>query len=335
MKYKSCLFLTLLFIAMLIQTFAVAQSVTIPLQTAHHAMVMQTDKQNRLRMVYSGAALQSAAEYEHIASGYHLNDDNAGIYNVAYTPAGTWNLSLPAIEVVHADGNHSLELTYVSHSSAPTADGATLTRIVLKDPVYPFTVTLNYKLWKDEEVIQQWSEIQHSESKPVILEKYASANLYFAGNDFYLTTFGGQYAKEMQPAETKLAQGIRSVESILGTRAMLLQTPDFILSYGKPAQENEGSVMLGQLAWSGNFKLDFEVDSYQNLRVLAGIHPYHSAYTLPSNKVFTTPPFTYTFSDHGTGEASRNLHNVGAPAQPRRWQRRKTNLAEQLGSYLF
>ncbi|MDQ2753673.1 MAG: alpha-galactosidase, partial [Bacteroidota bacterium] len=269
---------------------SIAQVVTIPLQTAHHAIVLQTDKDNRLRMIYSGKPLQNNIEYNGIANAYHLNDNDAGIYNAAYTPAGTWNMSIPAIEVLHADGNPSLELKYISHQSEQTNDGATLTKIVLKDPVYPFTVTLCYKISNDDEVIQQWSKIEHNEKGSVVLQKYASANLYFADKDFYLTTFGGQYAKEMQPAETKLVQGIRSIESTLGTRAMLLQSPNFIVSYGKPAQENEGSVMLGQLSWTGNFKLDFEIDSYQNLRLLAGIHPYNSAFTLQPGKVFATPP---------------------------------------------
>jgi alpha-galactosidase len=89
---------------------------------------------------------------------------------------------------------------------------------------------------------------------------------------------------------------------------MLLQTPNFILSFGKPASENEGAVMLGQLAWSGNFKLDFEIDSYKNLRCIAGINPYESEYSLPAGQTFKTPSLIYTLSNNGTGEASRNLH---------------------------
>jgi alpha-galactosidase len=113
----------------------------------------------------------------------------------------------------------------------------------------------------------------------------------------------------MQPAETKLLQGIRTVDTKLGTRAMLLQTPNFILSFGKPASETEGPVMVGQLAWSGNFKLDFEIDSYKNLRFIAGINPYNSEYSLPAGQTFKTPSLIYALSNNGTGEASRNLHN--------------------------
>jgi alpha-galactosidase len=285
-----------------------AQNVTIPVTTENNAIVLQTDNTNRLHTVYCGRPLNNIAEYSSVASAYNFNDANAGIYDAAYTPAGTWNLSEPAIQVIHADGNKSLELKYSSHDVKNIDITSTLTSIVLKDPNYPLQVTLFYQVWKKENVIEQWAEIKHNEKEPVLLQKYASANLYFTNKDFYLSTFQGEYAKEMQPAETKLVQGMRTVDSKLGTRAMLLQTPNFILSFGKRASENEGTVMLGQLAWSGNFKLDFEIDSYKNLRFIAGINPYESQYSLPPDHTFKTPSLIYTFSNNGTGEASRNLH---------------------------
>ncbi|HEY8938132.1 MAG TPA: alpha-galactosidase [Cyclobacteriaceae bacterium] len=284
----------------------VAQTI-IPIETDNNVVVLQTDKNNLLRTVYVGKPLLNANEYANAISVAHLDDDNVGIYNAAYTPSGTWNLVEPAISVKHADGNPSLELKYVSHTQEKE-NANTITRIVMKDNVYPFQVTLIYKAWKKENVIEQWAEIQHTEKKPVVLEKYASANLYFSNSDFYLTTYQGMWAKEMQGAEQKLERGTRSIDTKLGTRAMLLQSPDFILSFDKPASENEGHVMIGQLAWPGNFKMDFEVDAYQNLRFIAGINPFASEYSLQPNQVFKTPSLIYATSFNGTGDASRNLH---------------------------
>ena len=166
-----------------------------------------------------------------------------------------------------------------------------------------------YKTWNKENVIEQWTEISNKEQGPVVLQKYASANLYFSNKDFYLTSFQGEYLKELQPMEEKLLQGTRTIDSKLGTRAMLLGSPNFMVSFGGPAKENSGTVMLGQLAWSGNFKLDFEIDSYKNLRLITGINPYEAAYTLQPGKSFKTPSLVYTLSNTGTGEASRQLHS--------------------------
>jgi len=216
----------------------IAQGVTIPIETESHAILLQTDKNNLLRTVYVGTPLTHASEYAMAANVNRLDDENVGIANATYTPSGTWNILEPAIQVKHADGNPALELKYVSHTQEQTSDKATLTKIILKDPVYPFQVTLFYKVWKTENVIEQWTEIQHQEKKPVTLFKYASANLYLPAKTFYLTTFHGKWAKEMQPAETMLARGVRSIDSKLGTRAMLLQSPNFIVSFDQPASEN-------------------------------------------------------------------------------------------------
>ena len=286
-----------------------AQKITIPIVTSNNVLLLQTDSSNRLRTVYFGKPLMDESEYPAVSAGFNYDESNSGIYNSSYTPSGTWNLSEPAIQVKHADGNPSLELKYVSHKKEIMDANTSVTSILLKDPIYPFEVILFYKVWAKENIIEQWTEIKHKEKKPVLLQKYASANLYFAGKDFYLTSFQGEYLKEMQPIETKLLQGIRTVDSKLGTRAMLLQTPNFMVSFGKPASENEGRVMIGQLAWSSNFKLDFEIDSHKNLRLIAGINPFASEYSLAPNVIFKTPSLIYALSNNGTGEASRNLHD--------------------------
>ncbi|PZR31377.1 MAG: alpha-galactosidase, partial [Azospira oryzae] len=268
-----------IFLLLICSVTAFAQTTIIPIETEHNALLLQTDAQNRLRTVYFGERLADVKGYNDVTRQFHYDDENAGIHNSVYTPSGTWNLVEPAIQVKHADGNVSLELKYASHHKREVDVNTTLTSVVLKDPLYPFQVTLFYKVWKKENVIEQWTEIQHTEKKPVELQKYASANLYFHAKDFYLTTYQGEWAKEMQPAETKLERGIRSIDSKLGTRAMLLQSPNFIVSMGGAASENNGTVIVGQLAWSGNFKLEFDVDVYKNLRVIAGINPYASAYS--------------------------------------------------------
>ena len=84
--------------------------------------------------------------------------------------------------------------------------------------------------------------------------------------------------------------------------------PFFELGFEQPAQETQGRAMLGTIGWTGNFQFTFEVDNVGNLRVIPAINPYASDYELKPNEVFTTPEFIFTFSNNGTGEASRNLH---------------------------
>jgi alpha-galactosidase len=111
----------------------------------------------------------------------------------------------------------------------------------------------------------------------------------------------------MQPEESQLTHGIKTLDSKLGTRANLFMPSVFMVSLNKPAGEDEGEVLFGALEWSGNFREDFEIDPQNNLRIISGVNNYASAYHLKPGKVFETPPFVYTYSAEGKGKASRNL----------------------------
>ncbi|QHV99371.1 alpha-galactosidase [Spirosoma endbachense] len=283
--------------------------INIPIETQHTALVLRVDTAQNLLNIYLGKRLQNQAEYAGIRGNPRNEETYSYMFQSAYTPAGGRNLLEPAIQALHADGNPSLDLKYVRHETKSAGSGIQLTTVYLKDPKYPFEVTLYYKAYINEDVIEQWSLIHHSEKTAVRLHKYASANLYIPAKDYYLTHFHGDWAQEMRPDETPLAAGMTILDSKLGTRADLFQPPSFLLSLNKPANEETGEVIAGTLAWSGNFQLAFEVDPLHHLRVIAGINPYASDYLLPPGREFVTPALLYTYSSQGKGLASRNMHN--------------------------
>lgn len=304
MKSK-IIFLSMLF-SMLISLSA--QQVTIPIETQNNAIVLQTDNNKHLKIIHTGKSLKESSEYVETGKVFNLHSQGAASNNNAYAVAGIDNnFTEPAIAVVHVDGNNSLDLLYERHTSVQTDDGATLTTITLKDPVYPFFVDLFYKTWKEKDVIEQWSIIRHTEKGDVTLNKFASANLYLFNKDYYLTSYNGSWAREMQPVETHLRQGMHTIESRLGTRENLHTSPNFMLSLDGKATETSGTVMMGQIAWNGNFSLQFETDVYKNLHIVAGINPYQSAYRLKPDTPFETARFIYTISYEGKGRGSRNL----------------------------
>ncbi|HAL83058.1 MAG TPA: alpha-galactosidase, partial [Mucilaginibacter sp.] len=227
----------------------------------------------------------------------------------AYTPSGSRNLAEPAITVTHADGNNSLDLKYVSHNVTKISDDVSLLSIVLKDPVYDFEVTQYYKSYFKNDVIEQWSVIKHHEKGNVTLNKFASANLYLKAKSFWLRQYHGDWGKEMQPEETRITHGIKTIDTKLGARANLFEPSVFMVSFDKPATEDEGNVLYGAMEWSGNFRVDLELDPLDNLKIIAGINNFAYAYTLKPGEDFTTPAFLYTFSDKGKGDASRKLQS--------------------------
>nr|WP_322624242.1 alpha-galactosidase [uncultured Flavobacterium sp.] len=288
---------------------ALAQQI-IKIDTKNNALVYEVNKLKELNTIYLGEKLRNDTDYTAVQGQYHQGNEYTGIYNAAYTPSGSKNLLEPAIMITHTDGNTSLDLHYVSHRSNTVSTGVTQIDILLKDPVYPVEVHLFVKAFYETDVIEQWTTITHQEKGDITLGKYASANLYLKGNnDFWLTNYYGEWAREMRPEEVRLTHGVKTLDSKLGTRADLLQAPVFMVSLQKPATEDEGNVLMGGLEWAGNFRTDFEIDPFNNLKIISGINNAASAYKLKKGMVFTTPKFWYTLSGKGKGFASRNIHN--------------------------
>lgn len=277
-------------------TQSAAAKTLIPIETEGFALVYQGEEGQTLKQVYCGQKLSNAAEYQLLRTRHN-----------AFVSAGVDDLFEPAIRMIHADNNPSLKLVYEGHHTSEE-DDSVLTVITLKDPIYPVTVKLHVKAYRKLDLLKTWTEITHREDAPVLLDRFASGLLHLNAESYWLTQFHGDWAQEMRMEEKQLTHGLLSIESKLGTRATKYQAPFFFLSLERPANETSGHVIAGTIAWSGNFQLAFEIDQRNFLRVLAGMNPYASQYTLHPEESFLTPAFIFTFSADGKGQASRNLH---------------------------
>lgn len=281
----------------------------IPIESSTNALVLQADQDKELRIIYFGEKLSNTEEYGEIPRVYRQANDFSRVLNSAYTSSGSKNLMEPAITVTHADGNNSLDLRYVDHSVQAIEENVKLYSVNLKDPVYPFYATLFYKVYFNEDVFEQWSVILHEEKGETALHKFASANLYLKSKEFWLTQYHGDWAHEMNPEISRLTHGIKTLDTKLGTRANLLQPSVFMIGLGEAPKEDEGNVLYGAMEWSGNFRIDLELDFQDNLRIIAGMNNYASTYSLQPNEKFETPKFLYLLSHNGKGEASRKMHS--------------------------
>lgn len=234
--------------------------------------------------------------------------DTHNVEGDAYPVFGNGNLNEPALLATHADGNRTTRLIYDNHTVHQIASGITLTEIVLKDPAYPFFVTLRFRAYAAQDVIECSARIHHEEPGEVRLERMASAYLFLHSHAYWLTHFHGAWSYEMRMSETQLSNGIKVIDSKRGVRATQGENPSFLLSLDQQLDENCGRVILGALAWSGNFKLGFQVDNLNNLHILAGPNDFASEYTLPSGHELILPDFIVTYSTRGAGQASRNMH---------------------------
>ena len=277
---------------------AVSADEFIKINTDQVGLVLRAADNGRLYQSYLGKRLANESDLQHLPKG-----------NEAYLTHGMEDYFEPAIEVHHNDANPSSLLKYVSHTSKNVQPGVDETVITLQDDKYPVTVKLHYVAYAKENIIKTFTEISHQEKKPLKLERYASAMLHFSRPAYYLTEFSGDWIYEATMSTTPLNFGKKVLDTKLGARANMFTPPMFILSLDKESSENEGEVILGTLGWTGNFRFTFEVDNKKDLRVIAGINPYFSEYSLPKGETFRTPDFYFTYSDCGRGQASRNFHD--------------------------
>lgn len=290
------------------------ESSIIKIETEASALVLKVGKNKKLYQTYLGTKLDNSTEYEAVSKentkNFVVNDGNPliDLRHSAYPTFGTDNLFEPAIRITHNDGNPSLELEYQSHTIQKIDNNTAEIIIKLKDPEYPVFVNLHYKTFDKENVIESWTEILHNEKKPVMLYNYASSALHLDADQYWLTQFYSDVVEEVRMEESQLTRGIKVIDSKLGVRTNMFASPSFFLSLNSKSGENTGEVIAGTIAWSGNFKYTFDIDNNNELRIISGINEFASEYNLEPGKTFKTPVFIYTFSNHGKGQASRNLH---------------------------
>ena len=285
----------------LLSSFSLLQAADKPLikiETERTSLIYQVADNGRLYQKYLGKKLNHDSDIQYLPQGTE-----------AYLTHGMEDYFEPAIHIRHNDNNSSLLLKYIDHSSNVIDNGVNETVITLKDDKYPVTVKLHYVAYGKENIIRTFTEISHEEKKPVILCKYASSMLHLNSSKYFLTEFSGDWAHEANVTERELAFGKKVIDTKLGARANMFVSPFFQLALDNPSQENAGEVLVGTIGWTGNFRFTFEVDNKNELRIISGINPYDSEYSLPAREVFRTPDFYFTYSTQGKGEASRSFHD--------------------------
>ena len=265
-------------------------------------LVLNADKGSELQIQYFGGRLSDADVKVLEAAGVPNHN--------AYQPYGLWCASEASLCVTHADGNLStvLKVEEVSTVEEPTAK---VTRIKLKDTVYPFYVTVCYRAYQDVDMIETWTEIENLEKKPVTLTRFDSGYLPIRVGDVWVSHLHGTWAAEGRLVQEPLERGMKVIKNKDGTRNSHTDHAEVMFSLDGKPQENVGRVIGAALCYSGNYELRIDTRDTDYHQFYAGINPDNSSYRLEPKEVFKTPELALTFSDEGLSGASRNFHRWG------------------------
>ena len=266
------------------------------------SLVISADKGKDARYLYYGKRL-SDNDLNNLSSS---GTSKMNIYS-AYGFNCTEEFCL---SLTHADGNMSTVLK-VEDVQTTQESNSVVTRIVLKDTVYPFYVTVCYRAYQDVDMIETWTEIENKEKKAVMLTRFDSACLPLRVGDTWVSHLNGKWANEARLVEEKLERGILVIQNKDGVRNAQTDHSEVMISLDGKAQENAGRVIGAALCYSGNYQLRFNSPASSYHQFFAGICPDNSHYYLDPKEVFVTPQLALTFSDEGLSGASRNFHRWG------------------------
>ena len=278
---------------------AAAWSGDVSIETPNTMLILHAGEGQDLRMAYYGLRVTGLQE---------LRNAGADLNSSALPAFGTVDMvGLPALQVLHADGDLNLELRVDNYEVK--AESASKTHIfTMQDKLQPVTVKVFYKAYDGVDIIETWTEIVNAEKKAITLKRYDSGHLVMRQGDVWITHMHGNWAAEAEPTSEPLTGGVKTIRNTDGTRNAHLDAPEVMVSLDGRPQENSGRVIGAALCWSGNFELRFNTISHKEHHFYAGIDPQSSEYVLDPKQKFETPHLALTFSNEGLSGASRNFH---------------------------
>lgn len=277
-----------------------AQNICI--STPNTSLVLKAQKGGELKYLYYGNKL-SETDFENIEQAGNCNHNAYPVYGMN-CPGEV------ALSVKHADGNMSTQMSVVDVDTYKD-EHTTVTSIKLKDNVYPFYIDVYYKAYSDVDMIETWTEISHTEKKPVLLTQYSSAYLPIRRGNVWLSHLYGSWANEGQLAQEQLEPGMTVIKNKDGVRNSHTSHSEVMFSLDGKPQENKGRVIGAALCYTGNYKLRIDTDDSDYHQFYAGINEENSSYSLDKKEVFRTPALAITYSNEGLSGASRNFHKWG------------------------
>ena len=274
----------------------------IVVSTPKTSLVLHANEGGSLRFSYFGEKLTSNEISQLKGTSMDLNQ-------AAYPAFGQHDmLDLPAIQVLHADGQWTLYPT-VDDVTTQTEGNATVTTITMTDKQYPVTLKVFYKAYSTVDMIETWTEIKHREKKAITLKRYDSGHLAIPQGNLYMIHMHGNWNSETYPTCEPINPGLKVIRNTDGVRNAHNDAPEMMLSLDGKPQEDKGRVIGAALCWSGNYELRVNNSSDNRYaHFYAGIDPQTTEYILEPKEVFTTPKLAFTLSNEGMSGVSRNFH---------------------------
>ena len=249
--------------------------------------------------------------------------DRASFYDAfpfEYPAWGGGSFREPCLRLRDALGGGNCELFYESHSifpgkprleGLPAAFGAdrscTSLEIICCDPILELRVHLLYTVFEDVDAICRSVHIENDSAAPVELSAALSASLELDNRDFDVITLHGSWAREAEIDRQLLAHGKQEAFSLRGISSH--QHHPFLALCEHSATQEHGLAYGMSFVYSGNFLAQAELDQFNKIRAVIGIHPDGFSWHLEPGEKFQAPEVILVCSNQGLGGMSRTFHD--------------------------
>lgn len=239
-----------------------------------------------------------------------------------YPVFGTTDYRQPAVEIRQENGSRISDFRYRSYKimdGKPRLIGlpATYTEedseartliVTLEDDVTKVQVELFYTIFAKGGVLTRSVRFYHGGERPVQLTRAMSLCLDLPDCNYVWQQLSGCWARECHIKTRSLEPGIQSIGSMRGNSSH--EHNPFLVLKRRTADERQGEAIGFSIIYSGNFRIQAEVDAHDTLRVLAGIDPETFEWKLSCGGEFQTPEVVMVYTDQGLNHMSQTFHKL-------------------------
>ena len=196
-----------------------------------------------------------------------------------------------------------LPQTYVENK-----EDATTLEITLLDEVIKSKLKLYFTIFEDRAVITRSASFLNLSNKSINIEKAMSFNLDLPDSNYNMIQLNGAWGRERHVYDRSIKEGTQGFYSLKG--ASSAEFNPFLALRRPNTDEFSGEVIGFSLVYSGNFMAEIDVDTYNQTRIMMGIHPERFSWPLNLNEEFYTPEVVIVYSDKGLNYMSQVYHSL-------------------------
>lgn len=196
-----------------------------------------------------------------------------------------------------------LPQTYVENK-----EDATTLEITLLDEVIKSKLKLYFTIFEDRAVITRSASFLNLSNKSINIEKAMSFNLDLPDSNYNMIQLNGAWGRERHVHDRSIKEGTQGFYSLKG--ASSAEFNPFLALRRPNTDEFSGEVIGFSLVYSGNFMSEIDVDTYNQTRIMMGIHPDRFSWPLNLNEEFYTPEVVIVYSDKGLNYMSQVYHSL-------------------------